>query len=128
MALLKLNVVFAYLPQIALQTQARARHVQADPMERLALRSRRFSCRGSACTGIPAGGPAEKTVAEGFQGLGSEFVLPEEHRHGGDAGAQDPDVQFDTTARKGAKSQPQCRNPHFFGYGAGIMVGVTLLT
>jgi hypothetical protein len=97
-------------------------------MERLALRPCRFPSRGSVRTGDPAGEPAEKTVAEGVQGLGSEFVLPEEHRHGGDAGAQDSDIHLDTTARQGAEGQSQFRNPYFFGYGAGVMIGVTLLT
>lgn len=59
MALLKFNVVLTPPPRIALQAQARARHVQADPMKRLALRPRRFPCRGSVRSGVLAGEPAE---------------------------------------------------------------------
>lgn len=113
MALLKFNVVFIPPPQLALHAQARARHVQADAMKRLALRPRRFLCRGSVRSGVPAGEPAEKTVAEGVQGLRSEFVLPEEHRHGRDAGAHDPNIHLDATVREGAEGQPALSMPVF---------------
>jgi hypothetical protein len=83
MALLEINVVLAFLAQIALQAQIWARHVQADPMKRLALRPGRFPCRRSVRRGFLAGESAEKTVAEGVKVC---------------------------DAHKGAKDQPQCQD------------------
>lgn len=73
---------------LARKVKRRVRHIQANAMKRLILQRGFLLLRGGS------GATTEKAVAERTQPSQAKFVLSEEHRHGGHAGADDADVHL----------------------------------